>query len=65
MFNKNLKNIRLQQGLSQKQVADYLMVSPQSVSKWEKGECLPDVFVLKQIADLYGVTVNDLLSPRH
>ena len=37
MFNDNLKRIRLKSGLSQKQLAEYLSISSQSVSKWETG----------------------------
>ena len=58
MFNKNLKNIRLQQGLSQKQVADFLLVSPQSVSKWEKGEALPSIEYLPKLAEILKCDIN-------
>ena len=58
MFNKNLKNIRLQQGLSQKQVADYLLVSPQSVSEWEKGEALPSIEYLPKLAECLNCDIN-------
>lgn len=63
MFNKNLKNIRLQQGLSQKQVADFLMVSPQSVSKWEKGEALPSIDYLPKLAEFFKCDINAFFKP--
>ena len=63
MFNKNLKNIRLQQGLSQKQVADYLLVSPQSVSKWEKGEALPSIEYLPKLAEILKCDINSFFAP--
>ena len=63
MFNKNLKNIRLQQGLSQKQVADYLMVSPQSISKWEKGEALPSIEYLPKLAECLNCDINSFFKP--
>jgi transcriptional regulator with XRE-family HTH domain len=63
MFNKNLKNIRSQQGLSQKQVADYLMVSPQSVSKWEKGEALPSIEYLPKLAECLNCDINAFFKP--
>ena len=63
MFNKNLKNIRLQQGLSQKQVADFLMVSPQSVSKWEKGEALPSIEYLPKLAECLKCDINAFFKP--
>lgn len=59
MFNKNLKNIRLKQGLSQKQVADYLNISPQSISKWEKNEALPSIEYLPKLADILKCEIND------
>ena len=58
MFNKNLKNIRLNRGISQKQVANYLNVSPQSVSKWEKGEALPSIEYLPRLAELLNCDIN-------
>ena len=63
MFNKNLKNIRLQQGLSQKQVADCLLVSPQSVSKWEKGEALPSIEYLPKLAECLNCDINAFFKP--
>lgn len=59
MFNVNLKNIRLRQGLSQKQVAEFLNISPQSVSKWEKGEALPSIEFLPQLSEILSCEIND------
>ena len=59
MFHKNLKAIRLTIGLSQKQVADYLNISPQSVSKWEKGDALPSIEFLPKLAKCLNCNVND------
>ena len=59
MFNKNFKNIRMKRGLSQRQVADYLCVSPQSVSKWEKGEALPSIEFLPKMAECLDCEIND------
>lgn len=64
MFNENLKNIRLKQGLSQKKVADYLNISPQSVSKWEKGESLPSVLFLPQLAECLNCEIKISLSKK-
>ena len=63
MFNKNLRAIRLQKELSQKQVADYLNVSPQSVSKWEKGEALPSIEYLPKLAECFEVDINAFFKP--
>ncbi len=58
MFNHNLKALRLKSGLSQKQVADFLSVTPQSVSKWEKGEALPSIDFLPKLAECLGCDIN-------
>lgn len=48
-------------GLSQEKLAEQLNVSRQAVSKWERGESLPDIGNIIALADLYGVTVDELL----
>lgn len=58
MFNRNLKALRLKSGLSQKQVADFLSVTPQSVSKWEKGEALPSLDYLPKLAECLDCDIN-------
>lgn len=58
MFHKNLKKIRLQKELSQKQVADFLQISPQSVSKWEKGEAQPSIEYLPKLAEILNCDIN-------
>lgn len=62
-FASNLIRLRLKAGMTQVELGEKLNYSDKSVSKWERGEAVPDVFVIKQIADLYGVTVDDLLRP--
>jgi len=63
VFSKNLRRLRLTKKLTQEQVANYLGVSVQSVSRWECGNTLPDVMLLPELARLYGVTVDDLYRP--
>ncbi len=58
----NLIRLRLAAGLTQAELGDKLNYSDKSVSKWERGDAVPDVFVLKQIAEIYGVTVDYLLQ---
>lgn len=60
IFSANLRRLRQAKGYTQEQVASHLGVSPQSVSRWECGNTLPDVMQLPQIARLYHVTVDDL-----
>lgn len=59
-IGKNITEYRKLAGLSQIEFAEKLNYSDKAISKWERGESLPDVVVLKQIADLFGVTLNDL-----
>ena len=58
---ENITKLRGSLGLTQAQLGEKLNYSDKSVSKWERGESLPDVYVLKQIADMAGVTVDYLL----
>ena len=57
---KLIRSLRLEKGMTQLELAVSIGVSDKAVSKWERGDGTPDVFVLKQIADLYGVTVDFL-----
>ncbi len=59
----NITQLRTSLGLTQAQLGEKLNYSDKSVSKWERGESVPDVFVLKAIADLAGVTVDWLITP--
>lgn len=61
-FAKRLTAYRKLAGLTQLELAEKLNYSDKSVSKWERGDGLPDLFVVSQIAELFGVTVNDMIS---
>ncbi|MBQ9081024.1 MAG: helix-turn-helix transcriptional regulator [Clostridia bacterium] len=58
---ENLAKYRKSANLTQLELAERLNYSDKSVSKWEQGNGMPDVFVLHKLAELYGVTVNDFL----
>lgn len=49
-------------GLTQKQVAEHLGMSDKSVSKWERGICLPDVSVYLELCEILGITINEFLA---
>lgn len=64
---KNLTQYRKAAGLTQAELAEKINYSDKSVSKWESGNGVPDVYTLVQIAKLYGLTLNDFVgeeSPR-
>src|SRR5690625_1043554 len=58
---RNLRYLRNSHGLSQEEVAEKIGVSRQSVAKWENGESLPDIIKCEALADLYQVSLNDLV----
>jgi len=58
----NIAAYRKHLGLTQAGLAEKLNYSDKAVSKWERGESVPDVLTLVQLAELYGITVDDLLS---
>lgn len=58
----NLINYRKQAHFTQQELAEKINYSDKAVSKWERAEGIPDVVVLKELADLYGITVNDFLT---
>ena len=57
----NIVSYRKRWGLTQAALAEKLNYSDKAVSKWERGESLPDVQILIQLADMFQITVNDLL----
>ena len=57
-----LIRLRKQAGLTQAELGEKLSYSDKAVSKWERGESMPDAYVLSQMARLYGTTVDSLLS---
>ena len=57
----NIVMYRKRLGLTQAGLAEKLNYSDKAVSKWERGESVPDVLTLVQLAELFEITVNDLL----
>ena len=57
-----LKALRAEKGLTQEQLAEKMLVSSRTVSRWETGSNLPDLSVLVEIADFYGVELRELLD---
>lgn len=62
MLNENLLTLRKLHKFSQEFVADHVGVSRQAVAKWETGETSPDIYSCKALAELYNVTLDDLVN---
>ena len=60
-IGSNIAAYRKRDGLTQAGLAEKLNYSDKAVSKWERGESVPDVLTLMQLAELFGTTVNDLV----
>ena len=60
IIGENLANLRKEKSLTQLELADYFNYSDKAISKWEKGDTLPDVETLYKLCDFYGVTLDYL-----
>ena len=58
----NIIKLRSGAGLTQAELGEKLNYSDKTISKWERGEAIPDAYVLTQMAEIFGVTVDYLLS---
>lgn len=61
-MGKKIKELRRKKGLSQKELANYLRVSFQTVSKWENGVAMPDVSMIPVIAYFFDVSTDELFD---
>ena len=61
-FSKNLILLRKAKGLTQLALAEKINYSDKSISKWERGDVLPDIVTFRMVADFFEVTVDDLIS---
>ena len=62
---KNITALRKNAGMTQAGLAEKIGYSDKSISKWERADGIPDVICLKSIADLFGVTVDYMLTEDH
>ena len=62
---KNIADLRKKNGLTQAEFAEKLNYSDKAISKWERGESVPDIATLKIIAEMFGVTIDYLLEEDH
>lgn len=61
-IGKNIKNLRARNNVTQEKLADYLSVSYQAVSKWERNEAYPDITLLPTLARFFNTTTDELLG---
>jgi len=59
---ENISKLRKEKGMTQSQVAEFLSVSPQAVSKWEQDSAIPDVYLIPKIAFLFDVSLDYLFG---
>lgn len=65
ILGANIAAFRKRNGLTQMALAEKINFSDKAVSKWERGESIPDVMTLMELAKLFGVTVDDLLTDQN
>ena len=61
-LGNKLKELRKQNKLTQKQIADYIGVGQTTYSRYEELKTYPDIFVIKKLAELYKITIDQLVS---
>lgn len=62
IISKNIIKYRKKMGLTQLELAEKLNYSDKTLSKWERGESMPDIVTLKQLADIFMISVDVLIS---
>lgn len=62
MIGNNIKKLRTQRGMTQKNLADRLFVSPQAVSRWENNEVEPSLGTITELAKIFNVTTDQILG---
>lgn len=62
MIGQNIKRYRIRQGMSQWQMAELLWIDRSSLSAYETGKRIPDIFMLWRIADIFGISLDILVG---
>lgn len=63
-LGEKLKDARIEAGITQEIVSQHLFVTRQTVSRWEQNRTLPNIHVLKELTELYGISMESLLSDK-
>jgi len=61
-LSENLRKCRILKNLTQEDIAEYLGITPQSVSKWERGESYPDITLLPALANIFETSIDLLVG---
>lgn len=61
-YNEKLRELRVQSGMSQDELAEKLHVTRQTISKWEQGVNEPDIYTLKQYSQIFNVSIDELVG---
>lgn len=61
-ISKKIRQLRKEKGISQEVLANYMGVSYQAVSKWEKGTTMPDVSLIPALASFFGISTDELFD---
>ena len=61
-IGKRIASLRKGKGLTQDELSEMMGISPQAISKWENDQSYPDITSLPQLAEILGITVDELLS---
>lgn len=61
-IGQNIKKLRLKKGLSQTELSKICNITPQAVSKWERGESIPDISSLENLSTLFNVSINNIIK---
>ena len=62
MIGNNIKRLRTERNMTQKNLADKLFVSAQAVSRWENNEVEPSIGTITELAKIFGVSIDYLMT---
>ena len=61
-IGENIKNLRKRKEITQEELAEHLGISFQSISKWERGDGLPDITMLPDLAEFFNISIDELIG---
>ena len=63
-FGTFIASLRKENNMTQQELAEKLNVTDRAISNWERGRRLPDISLLKELSNLFGVTIDEVISGR-